>query len=84
MEKSILNKYKIINKNSSGSFSTIYKVSDESNNIYAIKKINAEFDIENINKTKKINNDINQIIKNILENEITIHENIKNKEHILS
>lgn len=84
MEKSILNKYKIINKNSSGSFSTIYKVSDESNNIYAIKKINAEFDIENINKTKKINNDINQIIKNIIENEITIHENIKNKEHILS
>ena len=50
MEEKLLNKYKIIETNNTGGFGIIYKVVDEEENVYALKKLSAQLSEEKINK----------------------------------
>ena len=78
MEKIILNKYKVIEENDSGSFSTVYKVMDDNNQLFAIKKVSIPLSDKNINE------DINDYLVKIIDNEKIIYNKLKDSKHLLS
>lgn len=87
MKKIILNKYKVIEENDSGSFSTVYKVMDDNNQLFAIKKVSiplSDKKKEKIIKEKNINEDINDYLVRIIENEKIIYNKLKNSKQLLS
>lgn len=87
MEKIILGKYKVVEENDLGSFSTVYKVENENNEILAIKKISIPLSNEKrekILKNKNINEDIDNVLVNQIENEINICNKIKNNKNVLT
>ena len=86
MENMILNKYKIIGENNFGSFSTVYKVQNEKDEILAIKKIsiplsNMKKDI--IFKTKNIKDNIDDILIKLIQNDINVCNKLDDNPNIL-
>lgn len=87
MEKMLLDKYKIISVNDNGSFSTVYKVTNENNEMFAIKKVSIPLSNEKkekILKNKIINEDIDNILIKQIENEIKLSDKLKNNKNILT
>lgn len=69
MTKKLLNKWDILETDNSGGFSTIYKVTNDQNEIFAVKKVENNKEIEILNKIKNIKNVID--IVNIEKDENT-------------
>lgn len=87
MEKIILGKYKVIDENNLGSFSTVYKVTNENNEILAIKKVSIPLSNDKkdvILKNKNTKDNIDNILKNQIEKEIEISNKLKINKNILS
>ena len=74
MKEKLLNKYKIIETNNTGGFGIIYKVVDEEENVYALKKLSVQLSEEKINKLLEdgyvSKNEIIEFSKSQINNEI--------------
>ena len=87
MEDKFINQWKIIDQIETGGFSTIYKVSDDNNNIYVIKKLDLPLSddllLEFLRSGYLSKQEMNDYALSQIQKEISILERYKDNENIL-